>query len=242
MSIPSFDFGVHVARPQMAAEIALAFRHHHAGNTPGTREGCIRKHRRLVPLPRRARPGRCVHARGRRGGAAALITWLYWELSSKGSRYVVWSGVKQLFGLAAAQPATCHPGLEIPFNRFPRKNAEARQREALDSSEIEAVPAAARTDIDTSWGLFSRGERAPASRGRPCRDRARARPGADRPKDFGTLLAVIVDRFGGLVPSHRTLRHARSCGRSASLSERYGHTYRIAQYLHPIPETLIPAT
>jgi len=38
----SFDFSVYAAHPRMVAEIALAFRHHHAGNTLATREGAFR--------------------------------------------------------------------------------------------------------------------------------------------------------------------------------------------------------
>ena len=235
----SFDFGVHVARPQMAAEIALAFRHHHAGNMPVTREGAFGStgvwFRFLAAQDRDVASMREVDEAVLR----AFITWLDREVSSKGSRYVVWSGVKQLFvWLRRNRPELTDPGLEIPFNPFPRKNAEARQREALERSEIEAVMAAARTDIDTSWGLFSRGERALAKVDRAA---IALEPDLERLdlKDFGTLLAVIVDRFGGLVPSHRTLRNAKLWPIHFAL-ERYGHTYRIAQYLHPIPETLIP--
>ena len=91
----------------------------------------------------------------------AFIVWLGRRLPGKGNRYAAWSGVKQLFTwLCRNRPELVHPGLEIPFNPFPRKNAEARQREALERSEIEAVLAAARCDIDASWARFSEGERA----------------------------------------------------------------------------------
>ena len=98
--------------------------------------------------------------------------------------------------------------------------------------------AAARADIDTSWGLFSRGERALAEVDRAA---IALEPDLERLdlSDLGTLLAVIVDRFGGLVPSHRTIRDAKLWPIHFAL-ERFGYTYRIAQYLHPIPETLIP--
>jgi hypothetical protein len=110
-----------------------------------------------------------------------------------------------------------HPGLEIPFNPFPRKNAEARQRTALERSEIEAVLAAARSDIDASWVLFSEGERALAGV-----DRAAIALEPDLAhldlNDLGTFLAVIVDRFGRLVPPQRTIHDAKMCGRSSTRS------------------------
>ena len=128
----TFDFGVHVARPQMAAEIALAFRHHHAGNMPVTRKGAFQSasawFRFLAAQDRDVAAMREVDEAVLR----AFITWLGRGVPSKGSRYVAWSGVKQLFAwLRRNRPELMDPGLDIPFDPFPRKNAEARQREAL---------------------------------------------------------------------------------------------------------------
>ena len=157
----TFDFSVHVARPQMAAEIALAFRHHHAGNMPATRKGAFHSAGTWFRFLD-AHDGNVVAMRQvDEAVLRAFIVWLGRRLPSKGNRYVAWSGVKQLFAwLCRNRPELVHPGLEIPFNPFPRKNAEARQREALERSEIEAVLAAARCDIDASWARFSEGERA----------------------------------------------------------------------------------
>ncbi len=235
----SFDFGVHVARPQMAAEIALAFRHHHAGNMAVTRKRAFGStgvwFRFLAAQDRDVASMREVDEAVLR----AYITWLDREVSSKGSRYLDWSGVKQLFvWLQRNRPELTDPGLELPFNPFPRRSAEARQREALERSEIEAVLAAARSDIEASWALFSQGERALAGVDRAA---IALEPSLERLdlNDLGTLLAVIVDRFGGRVPSHRTIRDAKLWPLDRGLLH-HGYTYRVAQYLHPIPETLIP--
>ncbi|MEL4411475.1 hypothetical protein, partial [Shewanella algae] len=58
------------------------------------------------------------------------------------------------------RPDLVHPELEIPFNPFPRKNAEARQREALSRDEMERVLTAAHRDIETAWALFEEGRAA----------------------------------------------------------------------------------
>ena len=87
----------------------------------------------------------------------AFITWLDREVSSKGSRYVAWSGVKQLFvWLRRNRPELTDTRLEIPFNPFPRKNAEARQREALErSGDRGGAGGGAEPTSNKSWGLFS---------------------------------------------------------------------------------------
>ena len=75
--------------------------------------------------------------------------------------------------------------------------------------------AAARTDIDTSWGLFSRGERALAKVDRAA---IALEPDLERLdlKDFGTLLAA--SSIGSAALFHHTGRFGmRSCGRSTSL-------------------------
>src|SRR5208337_4770450 len=89
-------------------------------------------------------------------------------------------------------------------NPFPRKNAETQPREALERSEIEAVLAAARSDIDASWAMFSEGKRALAAVDRAA---IAAQPDLRRLdlNHLGTFLAVIIDRFGGIVPSHREI-------------------------------------
>jgi hypothetical protein len=235
----TFDFSVHAARPQMAAEIALAFRYHHAGNTRATRKGAFHSSSIWFRFLG-AHDGNIVAMRQVDGAVLrAFIVWLGRCLPSKGNRYAAWSGVKQLFAwLCRNRPELVHPGLEIPFNPFPRKNAEARQREALERSEIEAVLAAARCDIDASWARFSEGERALAGA-----DRAAIAIEPDLArldlKDLGTFLAVIIDRFGGLVPPHRTIHDAKMWPILYAL-EHHGYAYRAAQYLHSVPETLIP--
>jgi hypothetical protein len=93
----TFDFSVHAMRPQMAAEIALAFRYHHAGNTPATRKGAFYSTGiwfRFLD----AHNGNVVSMRqADEAVLRAFIVWLSRHLPSKGNRYAAWSGVKQLF-------------------------------------------------------------------------------------------------------------------------------------------------
>ena len=140
--------------------------------------------------------------------------------------------MKQLFvWLQRNRPELMDPRLEIPFNPFPRKNAEARQRETLERSEIEAVLAAARSEIEASWTQFSRGEHALAG---VDREAIALEPSLERLdlNDLGTLLAVIIDRFGGRVPSHRTIWDTKLWPLHRGLLH-HGYTYRVAQYFIP---------
>jgi hypothetical protein len=86
----------------MAAEIALAFRHHHTGNAPATCEGAFRSAGiwfRFLD----AHDGNVVSMRQvDEAILRAFIAWLDRRLPSKGNRYAAWSGVKQLFAWLAA--------------------------------------------------------------------------------------------------------------------------------------------
>ena len=235
----AFDFSAYSAPSRMAAEIALAFRHHHATSAASTRYNTFRNagiwfqfldaHDRAVASMKEVDEA----------VLRAFIAWLDRQLHSKGARYVVWSSVKQLFAwLLRYRPELMHPGLELPFNPFPRKNAEAKPRDALEQSEIEAVLAAARADIEASWALFTEGERALASVDRAAIAREPDLGRLDL-KDLGVLLAVIVDRFEGLVPTDRAMRKAKWWPLYYAL-KHHGHSNRVARFLHAVPETLIP--
>jgi integrase len=235
----SFDFSVHASQPVLAAELALAFRQHHAGSVAGTSAGAFRSvgmwflfldgyHTDIVAM--RQVDGEVVRA---------FIVWLDRNISGKGNRYAAWSGLKQLFvWLLRNRPELTHPALDIPFNPFPRKNAETQPRAALKHAEIEAVLTAARSDIDASWAIFSEGKRALAAV-----DRIAVAAESDIKRldlnDLGTFLAVIIDRFAGIIPSHREI-YDRKLWPFLYALQHHGGTYRISQYLYPVPETLIP--
>jgi len=133
----SFDFSLYASRPVLAAELALAFRQHHAANVAATSAGAFRSagmwflfldgyDTDIVAM--RQVDGEVVRA---------FIAWLDHNLSGKGNRYSAWSRLKQLFvWLLRNRPELTHPGLDLPFNPFPRKNAETQPREALERSEI----------------------------------------------------------------------------------------------------------
>jgi hypothetical protein len=68
--------------------------------------------------------------------------------------------IKQLIAwLQRNRPELTHSDLDIPFNAFPRKNAETPPRAVLSRNEMERVLAAARADITASWAVFQAGWR-----------------------------------------------------------------------------------
>jgi hypothetical protein len=175
----SFDFSVHARRPIMAAELAFAFQNHLADKSEATRRGTftygVRNWFRFLD----------AHARGFAAASMvdvdtstlnAFIAWLNRRPICKGSRYSVWSSIKQLIvWLQRQRPDLINRELELPFNPFPRRDAEAKPREVLSKAELAAVLAAARTDIDASWRTFEEGRKAPG-RCRLSSDRGRDRP------------------------------------------------------------------
>lgn len=195
----AFDFSI-FDRPTMAAEWALAFRHHYAAKQPANRGSAFRTLKFwfafLAEYDSAILATRDVDS----GILNAFIVWLGTRPWSKGSRYTVWSIIKQhMAWLKRNRPDLVHPELEIPFNPFPRKNAEARQREALSRDEMERVLTAAHRDIETAWALFEEGRAALARV-----DRKAIVSEPDLAKldldDIGVMLAVIDGRFGGVPP------------------------------------------
>jgi site-specific recombinase XerD len=91
----------------------------------------------------------------------AFIAWLNEQPFAKGSRHKAWSSLKQLIAwLQSHRPNLMDRHLELPFNPFPRKNDEARPREAFSHNEFAAVLAAAHADINASWRTFQEGREA----------------------------------------------------------------------------------
>jgi hypothetical protein len=138
------------------------------------------------------------------------------------------------------RPDLVHRELELPFNPFPRRDAEAKPREALSKAELEAVLAAARMDIDASWRTFEEGR---ASLARVDRQAIAAETDLSQLKldDLGVLLAIFKGRYGGLVPPESVTR-AKEPGLQRlqrAILDRGGRS-DVARFLHATPETLVP--
>jgi integrase len=237
----SFDFGLFDSRPMMAAELALAFRHHCADKGPKTRLNTY--HRLSLWFRFLAEHHGSVTAMRDVDTAVlrSFIAWLDAKPWMKGTRHGVWSCIKQLVAwLRRNRPDLVHPDLEIPFNAFPRKNAEVKQRDALSRAEMERVLAAARTDIETNWAWFQEGQMALAQVDRVTIAASKGLGRLDL-DDLGVLLAVVVDRFAGIPPQQKTIL----C-KGAGLSRlhfaflRHGGVRAVAARLYAIPDTIIP--
>jgi hypothetical protein len=241
----SFDFSIHAQRPIMAAELAFAFRNQLADKSAPTR--------RITFVYGVRNWFRFLDAHSRSGFAAAsmadvdtstlnaFIVWLNRRPISKGSRDTIWSSFKQLVAwLQRHRSDLIHPELELPFNPFPRRGAEAKPREVLSKDELAAVLAAARTDIDASWGTFEEGREALAHVDRQAiaAETNFRRLDLD---DLGVLLATLTSRFGGLVPPLSVTRaKGTGLGRlERAIRDRRGRS-EVARFLHATAETLVP--
>ncbi len=239
-----FDFGAVGAPPMMARELALAFRGHLADKSApvwaATFGSGIRHWLRFLA----EREGWAERIESLREVDRTLlcefIAWLDRRPHRVGTRYSCWSAFKQLLAwLQRHRPELAHPELELPFNPFPRKNAAARPRQALSRAELDAVLAACARDIESSWATFCEGREALANVNRA----AIAGFGLNRLNldHLGVLLAVLHDRFGGLVPLQRAFV-GRRAGHSSLFHaiQRRGGTGIVSRYLHADPAALIP--
>lgn len=195
----TFDFSTFNHCPALAAEWALAFRHHYAAQTSNRTSAYRNLKHWFVFLAAHHRAIKTMREVDT-GVLRAFIDWLDAKAWSKGTKYTVWSNTKQIVTwLKRNRPGLIDPELEIPFNAFPRKNAEARQREALSAAEMNRVLAAARTDVEAAWAAFQEGQDLLAKV-----DRAAVAATRDLRQldlgDLGVLLAVMEDRFGGVPP------------------------------------------
>ena len=243
--VQSFDFSVHGRRPVMAAELAFAFRHHQADKAQATRRGTfthgVRAWFRFLDAEDRSDGAPMSMAEVDVGTLNAYIAWLNRRPIGKGSRHTAWSSFKQLVAwLQRHRPDLVARDIELPFNAFPRKNAEAKPREALSKGELDAVLAAARTDIEASWRAFREGREAldRADRQSIAAETDLRRLDLD---DLDVLLAVLTDRYGGLVPPHSVtlVRGTRLWRLNHAILDR-GGAGKVVRFLHATPETLIP--
>jgi hypothetical protein len=241
----SFDFSIYAQRPIMAAELAFAFRNHLTDKSKATRSGTfncgVRNWFRFLDVHARTGAAPVSMAEVDTNTLNAFIAWLNRRPLGKGSRHAAWSAFKQLGAwLQRHRPDLVHRDLELPFNAFPRKNAEAEPRETLSKAELAAVLAAARTDIDASWDLFQEGRealarvdcQAIAAETELCR--------LDL-EDLGVLLAILTGRYGGLVPpASVTLAKGTGLWRLQRAILSRGGGNEVARFLHATPETLVP--
>ena len=159
-----FDFSIYARRPLMAAELAFAFRNHLANKSEVTRTGSftcgVRNWFRFLDAHARSGLVPTSMAEVDTSTLNAFIAWLNRRPISKGTRHVVWSSFKPLVAwLQRHRPDLVHRKLELPYNPFPRKNADTQARETLSKAELAAVLAAARTDIDASCARSNRAAR-----------------------------------------------------------------------------------
>tara|TARA_A100001391_G_C5080248_1_gene279922 strand:+ start:1272 stop:3044 length:1773 start_codon:yes stop_codon:yes gene_type:complete len=235
----AFDFSI-FDRPAMAAEWALAFRHHYAANQPANRASAFRTLKFWFAFLAEYDAAIAATRDVDTGVLNAFIVWLGTRSWSKGSRYTVWSIIKQYVAwLKRNRPDLVHPDLEIPFNPFPRKNAEARQREALSRDEMECVLTAARRDIEAAWALFDEGRAALARVNRKAivSEPDLARLDLD---DIGVMLAVIDGRFGGVPPKvDDMLRKGAGLWHLHFAMIRHGGMGEIAGRLFALPDTIV---
>lgn len=237
----AFDFSIFGMKLGVSGEIALAFRHHHAGHCPATRASAFHALRHWFMFLHDQDPAIRSMQDVDTAVLRAYISWLDTKPWMKASRYSTWSALKQLVRwLKRNRPELVAADLEIPFNAFPRKNAETCAREALSRSEIEAVLSAARKDIENIWATFQAGkallERVDRQTVAKERDLGRLNL-----EDLGVTLAVILEHYGGLVPPQSvTLERGSNRWRLHFASVRHGGNKRLASYLHALPDMLIP--
>lgn len=238
-----YDFGALGAPRVMTSELALAFHGHLADKSPAVWSVAFAAIRRWLRFlsEREAWAARIESLREvDRAMLCEFIAWLNHQPHRIGTRYTSWSAFKQLLAwLQRHRRELTHPNLEFPFNPFPRKNAAACPRAALSRAELDVVLAACARDIESSWTTFCDGREALAKV-----DRASlAAFGLNRLDldHLGVLLAVLHDRFGGLVPPQRAFVGRRAGHTSLwHAIQRRGGTGVVSRYLHADPGMLIP--
>jgi len=236
------DLSDHRGRPRLMAELAFALRYHLADKSRGTR-GAVRKHlRRFLEFLDQHDPSRVEVMSTLDVGSGTLrayIAWLDGRPMTKAGRVNLWTKLKvALAWLQRHRPDLVQPGLELPYNPFPRGNLDKRPRPALARKEIEAVLAACRQDIDGSWADFQRGRELIAEAN------ARIDPLDDGAKldlsDLGVLLAVVAQRHAGLLPEYRALIAGDAlCRKMRYAVTAHGGAERLSRFLHTTPDSIM---
>ena len=238
-----FDLSAYAHRPCLAAELAFAFRHQLADKSDGTRQTFQYNLSWWFRFLDEHDPAREVVRSARDIGTATLrayFAWLGRQPLALGSRDRVWSTVKQaLAWMRRHRPDLVQPDLELPVNAFPRRNEQARPRAALARPELDAVLATCREEIEASWADFEAGRALLAAADRAVI--ASAASGELDLKDLGVLLALLVERYGGLFPSRcRFDPDDRMFWRVRHAVVEHGGRARLSRFLHATADTLVP--
>jgi len=237
----SLDLSAYVHRPRLAAEFAFALRHHLADKSDPTRQKFQYEISRWFRfLDEHGPPGEVVRSACDISTATlrAYIAWLDKQSLAVGTRDSAWSAVKQpLAWLRRHRPDLVQAELELPVNPFPRRFEQARPRPILARAELDAVLSACRVDIEASWADFEAGRTLLAAR----RHAPSVAPEELDLRDFGSLLMLLVQQYGGFAPKQRLpapsdAMHRRVC---RAVSE-HGGLARISRFLHATADTLVP--
>lgn len=120
--------------------------------------------------------------------------------------------------------------IEFPFNPFPWRNRDRRQRALLSAAQLRAILAACERDV-----AALRARRASA-----VQDRCRARAAhEDKCQSLGAFLEYLDQHFGGILPVAKILSQRGHYAARAAL-KRYGGLQQVAPHLYPTPATLLP--
>lgn len=238
----SLDLSAYAHRPRLAAEFAFASRHHladKAGETRKTFRHNIPSWFRFLdehdPAREAVRSARDIDTALLR----AYVAWLDRRPLAVGTRDRLWSTVKQVLAwMRRHRPDLVQPELELPVNPFPGRYKQARPRAALARIELDAVLRACRAEIEASWADFETGRALIEAAG--CHAAAHAPERLDL-KDFGVLLALLVERYGGFAPNRERpdpadAMHGRVCHAVAA----HGGLARVSRFLHATADALVP--
>jgi hypothetical protein len=239
----SIDLSGLKERPHLVADLAVALRHHFADKSRRTRRHLRRHLRHFLAFldqhdPDRARILSACDVDS--GTLRAYVAWLGTRPIAKGSRAAIWVTLKVAMAwLKRHRPDLVQPGLEFPFNPFPRHNQSVSHRPGLAREVIEAVLEACRRDIEESWADFQRGRELIATAG--ARVAAVGEPTLRDLSDMGVLLALLVQRHGGLLPEGGDLLAGDVLSRRIrEVIKRHGGAERVSRFLHATPETIVP--
>jgi len=241
--VQTLDFSEHMGRPRLMADLAFALRHHLADKSRASWERSPHALARFFRFLDQHDPAREAILSARDVDSATLWAYTGWldrQSLSKSSQATVWEDLKPAFAwLLRRRPDLVQPGLELPYNPFPHRRLEARPPPALAREEINAVLAACRTDIEASWADFQSG-RALVAAAAPKISACTKATDLDL-RDLGVLLAVAMERYGGLLPMECRPRqgdemHWRVCG----AVDAHGGLRRLYRFLHAAPDTLAP--
>ena len=241
--VQEFDFRPFVGRREMAAAIALGFRQYGADKTRATRGGVFTGIRKWFDFLKEHDPKRRL-VRGRDIDAAlvrAFIVWLGAQPWRIGTQYSSWSNLRSVLRwLMANRPDLVGADVALPYNAFPRKNALTPPRAGLPQDMLDTILAACRKDVATSWEHYCTGRDALA---RVDRERVAAiRKLRDLDlSDLGVLMAVVIDRCGGIVPEQKLRRQSPpGMWRVSRAIAAGGGAKHFARYLYPDSRMLIP--